>query len=66
MRKSKFDQSDRNKVIAEVERHLGTKLTPVCGYRKFLEDPSGKSYWIFGGYGDWHGIQSEMLLKEQN
>jgi hypothetical protein len=65
MQKHKFDEIDRGKVIAEVERHFGTKLSRVGKYRKFLQDPSGKSYWVFGGYEDWHGISSEMLQEEQ-
>lgn len=65
MQKHKFDETDRNKVISEVERHFGTKLSRVGKYRKFLQDPSGKSYWVFGGYEDWHGITSDMLKEEQ-
>ncbi|MHB8309091.1 hypothetical protein [Metallibacterium sp.] len=61
----KFDETDRSKVISEVERHLGTKLSRVGNYRKFLQDASGKSYWVLGGYEDWHGITSDMLKKEQ-
>ena len=61
----KFDEVDRSKVISEVENHLGTKLTRVGRYRKFLQDASGKSYWIFGGYEDWHGFTSDMLKEEQ-
>ena len=65
MQKHKFDETDRSKVISEVERHFGTKLSRVGRYRKFLQDPSGKSYWVFGGYDDWHGITSDMLKEEQ-
>ena len=65
MQKHKFDEADRSKVIAEIERHFGIKLSRVGKYRKFLQDPSGKSYWVFGGYEDWHGISSEMLKEEQ-
>ena len=61
----KFDESDRDKVIAEVEKHFGAKVSRVPGYRKFLEDGSGKSYWVLGGYEDWHGITSEMLEEER-
>ena len=65
MQKPKFDETDRGKVISEVERHFDTKLSRVGNYRKFLQDPSGKSYWVFGGYDDWHGITSDMLQEEQ-
>ncbi len=61
----KFDEIDRSKVIGEVERHFGVKLTRVGSYRKFLQDTSGKSYWVLGGYEDWHGISSDMLKEEQ-
>ena len=61
----KFDETDRSKVISEVESHFGTKLSRVGGYRKFLQDASGKSYWVLGGYEDWHGITSDMLKEEQ-
>lgn len=61
----KFDETDRSKVISEVERHLNTKLSRVGNYRKFLQDTSGKSYWVLGGYEDWHGITSDMLKEEQ-
>lgn len=66
MQKQKFDEQDRNKVISEVEKHLGVKLLRVGSYRKFLHDSAGKSYWVFGGYGDWHGIQADMLKEEQS
>lgn len=49
-----------------MEQHFGTKLSRVGKYRKFLQDPSGKSYWVFGGYEDWHGITSDMLKEEQS
>ena len=65
MPKPKFDEHDRNKVISEVEKHLSVKLSRVGSYRKFLQDSAGKSYWVFGGYDDWHGIQSDMLQEEQ-
>lgn len=61
----KFDETDRSKVISEVEKHFGVKLSRVEKYRKFLQDTSGKSYWVLGGYDDWHGISSGMLKEEQ-
>lgn len=62
----KFDETDRDKVISEVEKQLGIKLSRVGNYRKFLQDTSGKSYWVLGGYDDWHGIKSGMLKEEQH
>lgn len=61
----KFDEHDRDKVISEVESHLSVSLSRVGSYRKFLQDRAGKSYWVFGGYEDWHGIKADMLKDEQ-
>ena len=61
MKTLKFDEEDRRKVIAEIEGHFATKLSRVGRFRKFLRDASGKSYWILGGYEDWHGISSDMM-----
>ena len=61
----KFDEHDRGKVISEVESHLSVTLSRVGRHRKFLQDHTGKSYWIFGGYEDWHGIKADMLKDEQ-
>jgi hypothetical protein len=63
--KPKFDESDRKKVIAEVEEHFGVKLTPVGRHRRFLRDASDKAYWVLGGYDEWHGIPSEVIAEEQ-
>ena len=63
--KLKFDEVDRKKVIAEVEKHFEVTLTPVGSQRVYLADLEGKSYWVFGGYGDWHGVSSHMLAEEQ-
>lgn len=65
MKTAKFDETDRHRVISEVEKHFGIKLSRFGNYRKFLKDSAGKSYWVFGGYDDWHGIQSAMLEEEQ-
>ena len=65
MKKHKFDETDRDKVISEIEQHFGTKLSRVGKRRKVLQDPSGKSYWVLGGYDDWHGITSDMIKEEQ-
>jgi hypothetical protein len=50
----KFDEQDRRKVISEVEVHFNTKLSSVGSRPKYLEDKNGKSYWVLGGYEDWH------------
>jgi hypothetical protein len=64
MAKLKFDETDRQKVIEAVESHFKVKLTPVGNRRKFLRDDTMRSYWVFGGYEDWHGIPAEMLDAE--
>jgi len=65
MRTLKFDESDRRKVIAEVEAHFATKLSQVGRFKKYLEDEQGRPYWVLGGYDDWHGVSAEMVKKER-
>jgi hypothetical protein len=65
MTTAKFDETDRRKVIAEVEFHYQVKLAPVGSRRKFLRDQNGRTFWIFGGYEDWHGIPPEMMKAEE-
>lgn len=65
MSQMKFDEHDRKKVITEVENEFGVKLSPVGNRRKYLKDVSGKTYWIFGGYEDWHGIPPDMMEAEE-
>lgn len=65
MTQQKFDEHDRKKVIAEVEKEFGIKLSPVGNRRKYLQDETGKTYWIFGGYEDWHGIPPDMMEAEE-
>lgn len=61
----KFDETDRRKVIAELQSHYGVKLTPVGTRRKYLRDQSNRTFWVFGGYDDWHGIPAEMMEAEE-
>lgn len=65
MKPPKFDEHDRKRVISEVEQYFNVNLSRVGSRRKYLEDKNGKSYWILGGYEDWHGIPPDMLLKEE-
>jgi len=65
MKSLKFDEHDRKKVISEVEDHFGVQLSPVGSRRKFLESEDGKTFWVLGGYEDWHGIPPEMLEEEK-
>jgi len=61
----KFDETDRRKVIAEIETHFGVKLSPVGTRRKYLQDQTRRTFWVFGGYEDWHGIPAEMMEAEE-
>lgn len=61
----KFDETDRKKVIAEIQSHYGVKLSPVGTRRKYLRDQNNRTFWVFGGYEDWHGIPAEMLEAEE-
>ncbi len=65
MTTQKFDETDRRKVIAEVESLYKTKLTPVGNRRKCLRDQGDRTFWVFGGYEDWHGIPPEMMAAEE-
>ena len=65
MTSPKFDEQDRKKVINEIERHCGVILSRVGSRRKFLEDSQKRSYWVLGGYEDWHGIPPEMMNEEE-
>ena len=61
----KFDETDRGTVIVEVEKHFDVRLSKVGNFRKYLQDASGKSYWIFGGYEGWHEVTAKMLDEER-
>jgi hypothetical protein len=60
----KFDEADREAVIRAIEDRLGVRLSPVGRRRKWLRDGDGRSYWVLGGYGEWHGIPEEMIDAE--
>ena len=64
MFKLKFNELDRVKVISKVEYHFAVKLSPVGRYNKLLRDQSGRSFWVFGGYGNWHGFQEKILRED--
>lgn len=65
MTNPRFDETDRHKVIAEIELHFGIKLSPVGTRRKYLRDQNKRTFWVFGGYEDWHGIPAEMMEAEE-
>ena len=64
MTQTKFDETDRRAAIGALSRHLGVRLRPVGRRRKWLRDDSDRSYWILGGYGEWHGVPEEMMDAE--
>ena len=64
MATNKFDNLDRNRVIHAVEEYHGVKLEKVGRRRKWLQDESGRNWWILGGYGDYHGVPEEMMEAE--
>jgi hypothetical protein len=65
VKKPKFDEEDRKKVIFAVEKHFGVRLLPGGRTPKYRKDETGKPYWVFGGYDDWHGIKGKKLQEEQ-
>jgi len=65
MSSPKFDETDRDKVISEIERHFKVSLSRVGRRRKYLSDKNGRSFWVVGGYENWHGIPPDMLREEQ-
>ena len=64
MQLDKFDEIDRKAVIRSVEKSLDVSLSLVGRRKKWLRDDSGKTYWVLGGYGEWHGIPAEMMDAE--
>lgn len=61
----KFDNLDRKRVIDAIEDHYVVKLDKLKQRAKWLRDGSGKTWWILGGTGDWHGIAKEMMEHEK-
>lgn len=61
----KFDLHDRKRVISAIENYLQVKLHKAGSREKLLKDETGKSYWVLGGTGDWHGIPKEMFAEEE-
>ncbi|MEY2158657.1 MULTISPECIES: hypothetical protein [unclassified Rhodanobacter] len=64
MNHAKFDETDRRAVVDVLSKQLGTTLAPVGSRRKWFKDEAQRSYWIIGGYEDWHGIPAEMMDAE--
>lgn len=64
MTDAKFDETDRRAVTDALCKQLGVVLTPVGHRHKWLKDEAQRSYWVIGGYEDWHGIPNEMMDAE--
>jgi hypothetical protein len=65
MKKLKFDETDREKVISEIEKFFKVILTRSGRRRKSLSDQNKKSCWVLGGYDNWHGIPPDMMAEEK-
>ena len=64
MATNKFDSLDRNRVIRAVEEYYDVKLERVRRRPKWLQDESGRNWWILGGYGVYHGVPEDMMEAE--
>jgi len=68
MKASRFINTDRKLVIAELEKIQKVKLNPVKPARKIYLDENGLPFLLFGGSDDWHGITAKNIreLKSHN
>ena len=64
MATKKFDNPDRNRVIRAVEEYYGVKLVKAGRRPKWLQDESGRNWWVLGGYGGYHGVPEDMMEAE--
>ena len=64
MATKKFGNLDRNRVIRAVEEYYDVKLEKVRRRPKWLQDESGRNWWVLGGYGDYHGVPEDMMEAE--
>lgn len=58
----RFDELDRERVVADLETRFAVKLSPIGAWRKYFEDEARSPYVILGGSGDWHGIDNKILI----
>ena len=65
MASRKFDERERKKVVRELETALGITLSLVGRRRIYRADEAGRRYLILGGYGEWHGVPSEIVEAEE-
>ncbi|OGT81746.1 MAG: hypothetical protein A3H91_08430 [Gammaproteobacteria bacterium RIFCSPLOWO2_02_FULL_61_13] len=66
MAKQKFDEIDRRKVIAELEKEFKVHLQSIGNRRIYLTDDNARRYCVLGGYEDWHGIPRDIMEREEN
>jgi|GEM_PF-4844516 len=57
----KFDNIDRQHVVDEIQKHIGSKLSHTTRRHIYLKDDEGKTYVVLGGIDDWHGIPDEVI-----
>ena len=63
--KAKFDEDDRRRVIAAIEKRFSVSLLAIGSYRKYLRDDRGRRYIVLGGYEEWHGIPKKIFESEK-
>ena len=61
----KFDNLDRNRVICSVQEHYDLNLKRVGSRPKWLRDESGRTWWVLGGKGEYHGIPEDLMEDER-
>lgn len=59
----KFNNSDRNLLIQEIEKIQGVELNTLKPSRKLYQSNKGLIYLILGGTGLWHGINKQIVDK---
>lgn len=63
----KFDDLDRRRVIDAVQNHYGVQLQKVESRRpKWLQEASGRNWWVLGGIGFFHGVPEKMMEHEKH
>ena len=67
MKKSsgRFVEPARQRVIDAVQEHFAVTLNPVERRQKWLQDESGRNWWVLVGEKDWHGIPKVMMEHEE-
>ena len=58
---SKFNETDRDILIKEIEKIQGVSLSPIKPSRKLFKSNKNLTYLISGGTGFWHGINKQVV-----